>query len=517
MLAAVFLPVLCCVIFVGNRMDYNDTGKLATLLPNWMLFLVALAGIAMIGFLFWKERKRVLSAKENQMVNIALALLFTGLFFLNTWMVKKIAFQLPWDIMVVSGCARMAGWGEKLGYYYYLSMYSNNIPITYFLAKIYEKAMILYPPHLRDYLWLQVGCAWISIGGYFSCLTVKKLTQRCMPVIAVLLLYLALPGISPWKMAPYTDVYGMIFPIISIYFYVSYRKDEKTALKYICLLLALSAGMLGGLMKPSVYLIVIAILGVEAFYLWAKGQGNVRYFCFAILISALLAFGLKMYRAHMIDDIGLEFNPEIEADWSHYLRVGLNESTTGGYNSDDAAIFGAYQNDRAGRQKKSIEDVAARLQERGLWGTVWFWVRKMTMVFNDGTFGWGGGEAWVHEYYSNWTGETAVTKLLRDIFWLGVYTGRYNTFCQLAWIFSMLCIPGIALAGKKWSETFILSVSFLGIFFYQMLFEARARYLFVFLPLLCAIAICGLWEYVVFLEKCLERRRKKAGDGNLQS
>ncbi len=518
LMAAVFLPVLCCVIFVGNRMDYWDARKLTTLLPNWILFLVALAGMAMIGFFFWKERKRVLSTKENWAINIVLALLFIGLFYLNAWVVKQIAFKIFWDVMEVNDCARIVGWGDKLGYYFYFSIYSNNIPITYFLAKIYEKAMESsnYPPHLRDYLWLQVGSAWISIGGFFCCLTVKKLTQRCMPVIAVLLLYLALPGISPWKMVAYTDLYGMMFPIVSIYFYVSYRKAGKAALKYLCLLLALSAGMLGGLMKPSVYLIVIAILGAEAFSLWIERQ-NVKCFCFAIVASVIWIFGLKMYRAHMIDYIGLDFNPEIEADWSHYLQMGLNEEHTGSYNESDL-LFGRYQTDRAGRQKRSIEIAMERLQERGLLGTVWFWMRKMTLVFNDGTFGWWyeiGYEKGLHP--PNWAAETAVTKFLREIFCFGAYAGRYNTFCQLAWIFSMMCIPGICLAGKKWSGTFILSVSFLGIFFYQMLFEARARYLFIFLPLLCAIAICGLWEYVVFLEKCLERRRKKTGDENLSA
>lgn len=35
----VFLPVAFCVIFIGNRMNYNQGLKLTALFPNYVLFL----------------------------------------------------------------------------------------------------------------------------------------------------------------------------------------------------------------------------------------------------------------------------------------------------------------------------------------------------------------------------------------------------------------------------------------------------------------------------------------------
>ena len=105
------------------------------------------------------------------------------------------------------------------------------------------------------------------------------------------------------------------------------------------------------------------------------------------------------------------------------------------------------------------------------------------MVFNDGTFGWA-VEIWIHEYYpASLAGNDGLMELLRDIFWpQSLYTGKFNAFCQLSWIFCLLGISGLCFCKRKQSgegvwpggNYVVLVVSFLGIFCYQMLFEARA-------------------------------------------
>ena len=44
-LLAVFLPVLVCVVWIGNGMGYWDGMKMDVLLPNRVLFVAALAGM----------------------------------------------------------------------------------------------------------------------------------------------------------------------------------------------------------------------------------------------------------------------------------------------------------------------------------------------------------------------------------------------------------------------------------------------------------------------------------------
>lgn len=72
LVAVLFVPVFCCVIFVGNNMEYYEGLKLATLLPNRVLFLIASLGIGAACFLFWMEKNR-LSSRGNRITNLVFA------------------------------------------------------------------------------------------------------------------------------------------------------------------------------------------------------------------------------------------------------------------------------------------------------------------------------------------------------------------------------------------------------------------------------------------------------------
>lgn len=514
MLLVLFLPVLFCVVFVGNYMDYWDAMKLLTRLPNQVLLIIAIAGLIICMLLFWKCRRMKLSARKNWVTNGVLALLFLVLCFVNIWIAKEICFFLPWDIMMVRGFAYEIANKRELGTEIYLSVYSNNIPISYILGRIYRKAMELKNyPYIYDFLWIQVNCALISIAGFFSCLTVKKLTSRIMPVIVSFLVFLVLVGISPWKIAPYTDTYGLIFPIISIYFYVCYRKAEHVWSRYLCVLVSLTFGMLGGFVKPNIYIVVIALLGTEIILFLKDYRKQWGFILAEIGMIAVLAWGSRVYSDHIIDEIGLEFNPEIEMGWQHYFLMGLNEKSTGGYNSDDGAIISEYQTSKSDRSRAELQIAAERLKGRGFLGSVYFYLRKLVMTFNDGLFGWK-TEVWIDDHYpGTLASNTPLTQRLRSIFWpndLGYDVGGYSTLGQLVWIFSLLGVPGICLCrDKKREEYGILIILFLGIFFYQMLLEARARYLFIFLPVLLPIAICGIQQYTYCIALALQKKKKQ--------
>lgn len=512
-LLSVFLPVLFCVVIVGNYMGYWDAMKLETRLPNQILFIIALAGLAVCIFLFWKCRNIKMSVRVNWITNGVLALLFFGLYYVNVWVAKEIAFQLPWDIMVVRGMAYDIAKQRPAGYQYYFSMYYNNIPIAYILGRLYRKAMEMQNyPYFHDFIWIQVNCAFISIAGFFSCLTVKKLTKKLMPVVAVFLLYLVLIGISPWKISPYTDTYGLIFPIMCVFFYICYRNAAPVWGKCLYITLSIAAGMLGGFVKPNLYIVVIALLGTEFLSFLMDFKKRWGFIIAELVLVLILAWGNQVYTDKIINEIGLELNEEIEASWHHYFLMGLNEQTTGGYNSDDIAIFGEFQTSKKDRTQAEIERAIERLKGRGLFGSIYFYLKKMVMTFNDGLFGWR-TEVWIHENYPDiMASNTALTQRLRSIFWpngMGYDVGGYNTLCQLVWIFSILGIPGICICKDKKKEEYgILIICFLGVFFYQMLFEARARYLFVFLPVLLSTAICGIQQYTYCAVLFLKRRKR---------
>ena len=496
LMGALFLPVLFCVVFIGNHMDYSEIYKVNALLPNYIFAMIALADFVFIFLVAWACRKIRLTHKAHLGLDGLLAILFLLLFLVNVRIAREIAFYFHWDVMVVTSHAVEVAEGNPLGYSVYFSMYTNNIPILYILKEIYSKAVAnANYPYPSSFLWIEVNCALISLGGFFSCLTVKKLTNGLIPTLTAFLLYLALGGITPWKIAPYTDVFGIVFPIACIYFYLCYRETEKSVRKYLSVTAALMAGMLGGLVKPSGYIVVIAILMAELVS-WLAGDRKRWHYILAEagLVAALfLAKGACM--DYMMKDMGLDFNPELEASWQHYFHMGQNGETTGTYSSDDESIFGEFQNSREDRDKAAFERAVGRVKDRGFLGNIYFWLKKMVMVFNDGTFGWQCN--WIHEHYPpDLASNDGCMELLRNIFWpQSLYSGKFNAFCQFAWIFCMLGIAGICFSPKEQREKYVILVlAFLGIFCYQLLFEAKPRYLLMFLPLLCAVSACGMWQ-----------------------
>lgn len=510
-LSVFFLPVLICVAFVGTNMDYWEAVKISTRLPNPVLLIIALTGLAICIWLFRKLGHIEFSPKTDLITDGILAGLFILLYFINVQIAKEIAFHLPTDYMMVSGVAYKIANRESIDYLFYLSIYPNNIPISYILGRLYRKAMEMQNyPYLYDFIWLQVNCLLISMAGFFSCLTVKKLTKKLMPVAAVFGLYFVLVGMSAWKIAPYTDTYALLFPVMCVYFYLCYRDAGHIWSKYIYLLLAILSGMIGGFIKPSVYVVVLALLGWEFVCFLADCRQRWKFILPAVLLAAVLAWGAGTYRDHLIDEIGLDFNEELEASWQHYFLMGLNEATTGAYNSEDA-LFGEFQTSRSDRIEAELKRAAQRLKDRGLWGDIYFYLRKLVMTFNDGTFGWN-MEIYAYDYYpGDIASNTALTQRLRSIYWgneLNYDVGGYKTFCQLVWIFAMLGIPGICLADEKTREKYgFLIVCFLGIFFYQMLFEARARYLYCFLPAILPMAVCGIQHYACRITTAFQKKK----------
>lgn len=181
---------------------------------------------------------------------------------------------------------------------------------------------------------------------------------------------------------------------------------------------------------------------------------------------------------------------------------------TGGFIMEDATIFGEFQYEkRTVRNKAELERAVMRLKEKGFPGVPYFYLRKLVMTFNDATFGWGG--AWVESYYegdSVLASGTDRTKILRSIYWNGRWTGAYYTMCQLVWYVIIIGLPGICLMKKRNAGYDVLLLSCLGIIFYQMLFEARAKYLFVFVPLLIVASICGYEQYVNLIDGFIQKR-----------
>ena len=508
---AVFLPVVFCVFLFGSKMNYTDYLKPTLLFPEIAVFFLALPLAGLSIFLIWLGSKKELEGKKSLIVSAVLVAVTIPLYFLSRYIAKEIAFHIGWDVMVVDGAALQIAEKTPLGYQFYFSIYTNNIPITYILGKILEFAKAHDYSTNPEQLWLEVNCFVMSLSVLFSSLTVKRLTKNLPATILSYLAGVALIGLSAWKIAPYTDTYAQIFPILAVYFYVLYRENKNKIVKGVLLAVSVFCCIAGGFIKPNLLLLLIALVMTEGFTLFGDFKKKIAYFGILLACAGIFLFAFKSFEKSIPDRIGLEMNYNIEAGMAEYFYMGLNEEKTGSYNEDDVTVYGEFaETPRAERDHIIWGRALDRIKEKGVVGLPYFWLRKMTMTFNDGTFGWF-SEVWIESHLQPIISDnSAMMDKLRAIYWPAVPNPKYGTACQILWFALIPGFFGIPLAfllfrkkdGKeaqevketKSSPVFeegILLISFLGIFAYQMLFEARARYLVVFLPVLIVMSVVG--------------------------
>ncbi|MBQ7925641.1 MAG: hypothetical protein IJ335_05030 [Lachnospiraceae bacterium] len=506
--------ILCGVVFIGNRLDYYDVCKITCLMDNSLLFL---CGIVLIGL--WLIAGMFLSRFPfgricNLVTSLLLALAFVGLYFVGVEISKCIAFYSGWDMSVVTGSAYDLSAGGSIGDFFYYSVYPNNIPIAYYLGKLFTWARNQSDyAYNAEFVWIQTTNILISVAGFASCMTVKRITQRLFPVLTVFLLYVGCVFVTPWRIIPYTDMFAIAFPILCLCFYVYSRKATGKLPRYAFFTLACLSATLGGLLKPPVYILLITLILGELLHFLRE----VATYKKELFLKALLLVGICLltvgYKNHIHTATGFIHNEAISATYHHYFLMGLNEESTGGYYSPDVAILGAF--DSAKERTSHEMDLAwERIKEKGIIGYPYFLFKKMVMVFNDGTFGWGKEGGFFLGEYQHLTA-AGYAQFLRDIFWPDfLYSGRFNTYSQLVW-FVILAGVLCNLFHCKSKDSLLhttLHVGLLGVILYLMLFEARARYLLCFLPLWIVVGTLGMDALCEHLQTWYRTKKKETNE-----
>ena len=320
--------------------------------------------------------------------------------------------------------------------------------------------------------------------------------------------YISVLGFTPWKVIPYSDGITMLFPILIIFFYSAYKKSIFKA-RYIFWIMMCVTGILGGMLKATVYIPLIACILVESivFAFKTREKSGVISFAICALLFGICLLFKKPIKAEMYESVGFVPNHDIEMSMTNYFYNGLGEESTGGYSPDGISFVYKYVGQpRPVREKAEVEAAIERIRERGLVGTLNFLLRKMTMTFNDGTFCWYLEGGFHFKDFPNMPAYK-YDSLLRSLFW---FEGeRYNlfvTFSQFLWILTMIgfLLFGISsfMSGatemrkekgdRNMSIYSVVCISLIGIFLFIALFEGRARYLLNYLPIFILAASLGM-------------------------
>lgn len=512
-----FIPVLLAVIIGGNNIEYAPVNKIETFFSNPVYLLFGIPVFILFCLLVrWGDKIRISEKKKGFFIIIGLLSVYTLWYIVNLKICRMIVFGTGWDASVVTGTVYSLWEGQKLGQDVYYSVYPNNIPIVWLLYRIYEKAITMPDyPYFPEFLWVQVLCVMESVTGVVLGIASYIATKKAVPVIISGFLFLAICGISPWTIIPYTDSFTILFPILVICLYIIYTRTESN-LKYILIPFIEILGIAGGILKVTNYIVLFAIVLVEIARCFFDIKKKWKALIVIVMLCVGMFFSQKMMNDKFIKDTGLEVNDAVSVGWPHYFYMGVMEDSTGSYNSQAVSILGNYETKRE-RQKDELRLAGEIIKGRSFSQNAYFALRKMVMTYNDGSFSWNAEGAMRKTEYKS-ISESRFKPAMRDFFWSGGKKLKaFLTYSQWIWIFMLVGVPGAFFAGnelirRKKDNALWLGAAFLsllGLFIFLLLFETRARYLISYLPLYILVSTLGYQKMAERVVDALKKRTRR--------
>ena len=485
--------ILVLLLFFENALEYEC--KKEFFISNICIALLFL--VACIGWFFIKKTLAFnrLSGLILQYADRIVIIIAISFFFLQLYISYNIFFETGWDSgAYVIPAARLvsqhAEMPESINNYF--SYYPNNlflVNIYALILKVNQKIGIFCgEEQLMSIVFC--NCLISSITCLLTYKIGKKITNISYAFVGYLI-SLTLIALSPWGVICYSDSFVLFIPVLILYVYVSaIPVFWKTMGLFIC-------GYIGYSIKPQAVICLIAVLIVCVLQIdrtTIRRKNVFRCFC-GVAVSALLITCMSYALDRVYEKEGFILDPQKKIGITHFLMMGMNPDTLGVYNGEDVEISHECQTPQE-RTQKNLEVVRERLKSYGMGGYLKLLSQKMLTNFNDGTFAWGNEGS----FYAILKADknTAIAPRLKATFYNdGAHFWLYSGMVQIVWIIVLiLCffksIISVFNKDKMEKADGVICLSLIGIIVFELLFEARARYIYIYVPLFILYGISGI-------------------------
>ena len=429
------------------------------------------------------------------------------LFLLQCIYVRLTYFYTGWDVglmqsrveAVLSG-QTMQDISADIGY----SIYPNNLflfYIQYLLAKIGELFALKQPYNLCIY----VSCFCVNVSCFLGSLVIRKVSQSGFIRLLYTLISTVYILFSPWIVIPYSDTYGMLFVALGIWAVCCL---EKPFLKWPVLAFA---GLIGYRVKPTCIFLLFAAGILYAPRFLTEFKTMKKELC--ILLLSCVAFfgagqGIFLWAQH---SLSFRIDPELKYPPLHYIMMGLNETSKGGFDESDY-FFTAGIPTYEGKKQTIKKEIRNRWDQMTTERKVEHFTAKFLYTFNDGTFSWAreGGFFLQPQEHDN-----PINDLYLEIFHP---EGKfYIWYCRASQTLWLLILCGILFAftdlNRQTSCKSFLFIVLCGLMAFLLLFEARARYLLLYAPAFLLLSLLGyeaLFSNIKNTAASFRQRKSKA-------
>jgi hypothetical protein len=249
---------------------------------------------------------------------------------------------------------------------------------------------------------------------------------------------------------------------------------------------------IGFYIRPQVVIMLIAIVIIEVWkglFVNLKGKMKLIAMLAILAVSFLLTGTVK---ASIVRDAGFVTNEEDVLGWTHFAMMGLNDERDGIYSSEDAVFSDSFETLEE-RKAANLEEIKNRLDNFGFSGYLNFLTRKALVNYGDGTFAWSVEGGFYMETYED--KDPVISPLLKSFYYFGEKNyGITSTVEQSIWVLTILSLLGLAFMGRTKPDPrlIVLMLSLIGLTMFELIFEARARYLYIYAPIYIVLCAVGL-------------------------
>ncbi|MBP3522657.1 MAG: hypothetical protein J6M56_03710 [Clostridia bacterium] len=467
--------------------------KRVFLLPQWAMLLL---GTGVLGAAIWLAmRSHGGRARDHAPVR---AVFWLGLLLVQLAFCYFSYFLTGWDAGMMLEYAHWMGVYDivEVNNFYY-SMHPNNVLITMIFAGIMRgfKFIVGGEPGIERcaFAVIAVQCVINTMTGALCQSIARRWTKSEAFSWMVAGTYAVFVGLSPWLMIPYTDSFSLIFPVLILWLYQ--RWGDRKAAAWI------GIGLLSGigyLIKPQTAIVTIALVIIEGAKLIARrGVKCMLLRLGSMLLSAALMVG-PFFDA-VVKRSGFELDAQLNIGALHFAMMGLNRETNGGFSAEDEHITLAAL-DKAGRTEIQLQEIRKRLEAFGPQGLLEHLKKKMLTNYADGTFAWGVEGQFFDRLIED--KHPVISPLLKR--WIypdenGDFSG-FATVQQCIWLALLLGgLLSLAAYGAmkqdvaQYGLLLVMMLSVIGLTAFELIFEARARYLLAYAPIYILLGIGGLW------------------------
>ena len=468
-LYAVFGAVFCGLfgflavdVIVNNRVPYYQYSPLVMTVFGVAVF----AALVALGLVFKRLNLSRFAACETPLVAGALILYF--IVQLAVGLTLQVEATQTWDFGIVFDAAyRQAYFGETAGEYF--QSFPNNAPLYLVLAAFFRLLRLFGVENVMPFA-VSVNALFINLSLLGMYLCARKLAGRKAAGF-VLLCGFCFPVFLLYASIVYTDTVTMLFPVWSLYLYLSIRSapfTRRSALQ------AAGIGLLcavGGWIKITVLIVGIAIL-LDILLNETVCSRLKKAGCILLaLVAVYAAANLYTKTSAALP----QENRDMQYPYTHWVMMGLNGD--GGYNDDDYKY--TQQGTTYGQRVQLTQsEIVRRLSEMGAAGFLHHCADKLSFIFGDGLY-YAPVKLDIRPVHM---GNPLQEYCIQGMKHLG-RTGHVAMGMQIALLAAICISAGWAVRSKE-NSLMVVRLAVFGVALFLLMWEARSRYLVNYLPLL---------------------------------